>query len=357
MAVTLAAADDRGSAVAIAKQGFFYVGGSAPADQMFVEYQIPAKVRSAYPLVMIHGQFQNGSNFLGTPDDREGWAEYFLRRGYPVYVVDQPARGRSAYDAAVDGPLTAVPPETIERQFTAIEKYNLWPQAKLHTQWPGTGQRGDPAFEQFRASQNPSMTDNAAMDTANRNAGVALLKRIGPAILLTHSRSGPFGWEIADQAPELVKGIVAVEPNGPPFYNVVPTAPAAAPVLSKPWGIAYIPLTYDPPVTDAAEFRVKLEDRPQGPDLIACWVPSAPRKLTKLTNIPVMIVTAEASYHAPYDHCTSQYLTQTGVANDFVKLADRGIHGNGHMMMLEKNNLEVAGVIDEWVRKRVKARH
>src|SRR5207302_3666897 len=142
-------------------------------------------------------------------------------------------------------------------------------------------------FEQFRASQNPSMTNNAAMDKANRDGGVALLKRIGPVILLTHSRSGPFGWEIADQVPELVKGIVAVEPNGPPFYNVVPTAPAAEPVLTKPWGLSYIPLTYDPPVRDAADFAVKREERAQGPDLIACWVTSTKHKLAKLTNLQV----------------------------------------------------------------------
>src|SRR5579863_1129146 len=94
----------------IAKQGFFYTGGRETgrtlADAMFVEYQIPAKVTAPYPIVMIHGQFQNGSNFLGTPDDREGWAEYFVRRGFAVYIVDQAARGRSAYNAAADGPLT-----------------------------------------------------------------------------------------------------------------------------------------------------------------------------------------------------------------------------------------------------------
>ena len=58
------------------------------------------------------------------------------------------------------------PVETIEHQFTAIEKYNLWPQARLHTQWPGAGVHGDQTFEQFRASQNSSMTDNAKMDAA-----------------------------------------------------------------------------------------------------------------------------------------------------------------------------------------------
>src|SRR5665213_2704781 len=339
----------------IAKQGFFYAGGREAgmtlADAMFVEYQIPAKVTAPYPIVMIHGQFQNGSNFLGTPDDRQGWAEYFVRRGYAVYVVDQAARGRSAYNAEADGPLTTAPVETIERQFTGIEKYNLWPQARLHTQWPGTGMHDDPVFEQFRASQNPSMTDNAAMDTANRAAGAALLRRIGPAILLTHSRSGPFGWEIADDVPELVKGIVAVEPNGPPFYG---TAPAATGTVVRRWGIGDAPLTYEPPVNDAADLAPKREGKPQGAGLEACWFASLPHKLPRLAGIPVMIVTAEASYHAPYDHCTSQYLTHSGVANDFVPLASRGIHGNGHMMMLEKNNLQIAGLIADWISGHVK---
>jgi pimeloyl-ACP methyl ester carboxylesterase len=310
-------------------------------------------VRAPYPIVMIHGQFQNGSNFLGTPDDRPGWAEFFLRQGFPVYVVDQPARGRSAYDAAADGPLTMASVDTIERQFTAPERFNLWPQARLHTQWPGTGLRGDPVFEQFRASQNPSMSDNAAMDAANRAAGAALLRRIGPAILLTHSRSGPFGWEIADDVPDLVKGIIAVEPNGPPFYNVGPVG-VTAPVANKPWGIAFGPLTYDPPVRDPAELASTREARPQGPDLTPCAFLDTPRELPRLAGIPVMIVTAEASYHAPYDHCTSQYLTRAGVANDFVRLEDHGIRGNGHMMMLEKNNLVIANLIAQWIEKNVK---
>jgi pimeloyl-ACP methyl ester carboxylesterase len=319
-------------------------------DQMFVEYQIPAKVIAPYPIVMIHGQFQNGSNFLGTPDDREGWAEYFVRRGYPVYVVDQAARGRSAYNAAADGPLTTAPVETIERQFTAIEKFNLWPQAHLHAQWPGSGVHGDPVFEQFRASQNPSMTDNAAMDAANRAAGAALLRRIGPAILLTHSRSGPFGWEIADDTPDLVKAIIAVEPNGPPFYGA---PPAVTGTIARRWGISDHHLTYDPPASGVADLAPKREETPQAADLEACWSAGAPHKLPRLAGIPVMIVTAEASYHAPYDHCTSQYLKLAGVANDFVPLAGRGIHGNGHMMMLEKNNLQIASLIADWISQHV----
>ena len=38
---------------------------------------------------------------------------------------------------------------------------------------------------------------------------------------------------------------------------------------------------------------------------------------------------------------------------DFIRLADIGIRGNGHFLMLEKNNLEIAAVIADWLAKRV----
>lgn len=355
-------AGDRSSGpLMIAKQGFFYAGGrqfteqnqSATVDQMFLEYEIPAKVTSRYPLVMIHGNFQNGSNFLGTPDDREGWAEYFLRIGYPVYVVDQPARGRSVYNAAADGTVVMDSAESIERLFTAPERFNAWPQAHLHNQWPGTGMAGDPIFDQFQASQNPSLTNDLTMDRANRAAAVALLRRIGPAVIMTHSRSGSFGWEIGDDAPDLVKGIIAIEPSGPPFYNAQPLA-AAAPGLVRPWGVSYDHLTFDPPVWQASDLAPKQEEKPEAADLESCWLAGSPHKLPHLAGIPIMIMASEASFHSQYDHCTSQFLKQAGVPNDLVLLADHGIHGNGHMMMLEKNNLEIAGLIADWISQHVK---
>ena len=71
--------------------------------QMYAEFWIPQTLRCPYPVVMIHGNWQTGTNFTGTPDGREGWAQYFLRRGYAVYVVDQVARGRSAHFSHVAG--------------------------------------------------------------------------------------------------------------------------------------------------------------------------------------------------------------------------------------------------------------
>ena len=73
------------------------------------------------------------------------------------------------------------------------------------------------------------------------------------------------------------------------------------------------------------------------------------RQLPHLAGIPIIIVASEASYHAAYDHCTAKYLTQAGVKNEFVRLPEKGISGNGHMMMIEKNNHQVADMLIEWL--------
>ena len=157
---------------------------------------------------------------MGTPDGRKGWGDYFLQRGYAVYIVDQPARARSGYFTDTYGPTRRPSTGAMSSRFTAPERANAYPQAKLHTQWPGTGVPGDPIFDQFFASQLEDIADTGVIERLNRAAGIALLDKIGPAILLTHSQSGPFGWQLADARPKLVKGILAVEPNGPPFYEM-----------------------------------------------------------------------------------------------------------------------------------------
>ena len=97
-----------------------------------------------------------------------------------------------------------------EFQFTAIETEGTWPQAKKHTQWPGDGankgKKGDPIFDAFYATQVETVISNEETERRNQDAGAALLDKIGPAIVFTHSQSGPFGWLIADARPKLVKG-------------------------------------------------------------------------------------------------------------------------------------------------------
>lgn len=362
-AVWGAAGSGQAAELQIASQGYMFAGGHYVmgsdgqylTGQAYVEYQVPARRTHPYPLVMIEGGGQSGSNFTGTPDGREGWAQYFLAQGYAVYVMDQPGRGRSAlrpeYGATVQRPAAWV-----EQQFTAPERFKLWPQAVLHNQWPGTGVAGDPVFDQFYAEQLPSISDFAKQQELNRDAGAALLDKIGPAILLTHSQSGAFGWPIADARPKLVKAIVAVEPSGPPVHDAeFKGAPDwfADGAMSKPWGISAVPLRYDG-VSGASDLHFRQQATADRPDLVKCWQQEQPaHALTNLRDIPVAIFSSEASYHASYDHCTAQYLTQAGVSVSFVRLAAEGIRGNGHMMMLEKNNLAIARRIGLWMAQTV----
>jgi pimeloyl-ACP methyl ester carboxylesterase len=358
----MSSGSDAGSEpLVIGRQGYFFVGGTydtARADwpvagQMYVEYQIPHEIKAPFPIVMIHGGSQTGVNFTGTPDGREGWAQFFLRRGWPVYVVDTVGRGRSTGNAATYGPMTGPNLRFAEDRFVAPSRAMLWPQAGLHTQFPGEARPGDAIFEEFMASQVPSIADFPKQQALNAAAGAALLDRIGPAVLLTHSQAGTFGWLIADRRPGLVKAIVAVEPNGPPAHDAdfkgAPDWFGDHPI-EKAGGICHLPLTYDPPLADGETLAFVCEKAAQGPGLMRCWRQAEPaRQLVNLAGVPVVILSGEASYHAPYDHCTAQYLEQAGVANTFIRLTDRGIRGNGHMMMIEKNNAEIAGVIVDWL--------
>ncbi len=345
----------------LARDGYFYVGGRTTtvdgrayvSHQMYVEVRVPATQTHRVPIVMVHGGTMSGTNFTGTPDGREGWAQYFIRRGYAVYVADQPGRGRSGYLAAAYGPARNVDRNNALRRFVAQEKYKLWPQAHLHTQWPGSGEADDPATLQLAQSQLPAIEDFTTQQVLNRDALLALLEKIGPAILLVHSQAGAFGWPVADARPDLVKAILAIEPNGPPFHGLefvgAPGWFKEGPVALK-YGITSVPLTYAPAVSSPTELAIVQQEAADGPGLVRCWAQQEPaRQLPNLQKVPILVLTAEASYHAPYDHCTVRYLQQAGAKPSFVKLVDLGIRGNSHVMMLEKNNLEIAAVIAKWL--------
>ena len=113
-----------GGPVTIADQGSFFVGGEtkvtehamipgAPPGQtpppptpqqitigqMYVQFQIPAKIKGpGWPVIMVHGSTHTGAALESTPDEREGWYPYFVRKGVATYVVDQAGRGRSGFD-------------------------------------------------------------------------------------------------------------------------------------------------------------------------------------------------------------------------------------------------------------------
>lgn len=340
--------------------------------QIYVERLVPLHTRHTIPLVFIAGNGQTGTvlhphrspftyhntdvpqNWLNTPDGRPGWASYFLNQGYTVYLTDQAQRGRSAWLPG-EGQQSLFSAETYSKQFTAPQKYPSYPQAALHTQWPGTGQAGDPIFDALYASQVP-VQNNATLQASYNNASyAALLDEIGPAIVITHSQGGPFGWKLADVRPHLVKALVALESEGPPFENFAsfpfdPTYIRPAANRNRPFGLTLLPIAYEPSIGSDASLLTRHNISAPNANLSSCILQAAPaRKLANLSKVPVLFVTAEASYHAVYDHCTVAFLRQGGVEVEFLELGKVGIHGNGHFMFMEMNNLLVAERVEGWV--------
>src|SRR5205807_9315494 len=112
-----ARAGSLGGPLELQDEGSFFIGGhslrsehpsnaagATPGDimtaQMYVQYRIPKTV-SAPPIVMVHGSGHTGVTYETTPDGREGWATYFARKNFPVYLVDHAGRGRSGFDPSV----------------------------------------------------------------------------------------------------------------------------------------------------------------------------------------------------------------------------------------------------------------
>ncbi|HVV92900.1 MAG TPA: alpha/beta hydrolase [Hyphomicrobiales bacterium] len=341
----------------IAEQGSFWVGververpfGTVATGQMYVQFQIPSERRHPHALVMVHGGGGQGLDFIATPDGRPGWATDFLRRGHAVYVVDRMAHGRAPHHPDVQGPAT--PPPSYERMvelFSAPAKHAGYPQARLHTQWPGSGEVGDPALDQFMAGQGGMLASMAETHRAMRKGGAALLDRIGPAVLMTHSMGGAFGWLAADARPSLVKAIVALEPVGPPFMQM----PGGMGGLD--WGLTAIPMAYDPPAANAGELRRAPYPAP-GPGLVDAVIQAEPaRRLKNLAGIPILLVTSEASWMAQFQHATAAFLRQAGADVRHLRLEEAGIRGNGHLMMGEKNSAAIAALLDEWIAERTK---
>jgi pimeloyl-ACP methyl ester carboxylesterase len=197
----------------IARQGHFYVGGKwvgKPGEEimrgaMYVETWVPKKIRYKYPIVFIQsGGGQTNVALLQTPDGRPGWAYDFVNRGYVIYMLDLPGRGRSAYVPGVDGEL--LPPRSgplMEEVWSngrpPATPQSTWPQHTKQTQWPGDGpnkgKMGDPIFDYYAKtdSQTPTAKD---LERLTADDVVELIDLIHqPVILLLHSGVAPSGWQ------------------------------------------------------------------------------------------------------------------------------------------------------------------
>lgn len=299
-------------AVALAEYSQYFLGAQGVelargtvinGTQISVECQIPADVRHPYPIVLVHGHGGQGSEWMSTPDGRPGWAALLLEQGYKVYLVDRPAQGRDPYEPQFHGAFRNAPTyEEMAHTYTASAGM-AGPAGPpvLHTQWPGSGEVDDPALDQFMAAQGPAFSGSLRAQQVWRSRAALLLDDVGPAIIVAHGDSAAFGWLAADARPGMVKALLLLEPGAP--------------------------------IPDISGFAA------QG-------VPLA--SLKHLGALPVAVISAEASASTQGDAKTVEALRQVGCAVEHVQLADHGVHGNGHYMMMERNHREVLQVLSGW---------
>lgn len=354
----------------IARKGFFYAGGEYWGEPgrrvmrgaMYTEVWVPRQIRHPNPIVLFHGNGQTGVDWQQTPDGRAGWAYKLVEDGFVVYMVDYPARGRSAYvplpgadgKTPVDGNLNIRTALGIERIWTNVRERGNFPLKMNHTQWPGSGKMGDPVFDFFMKTQ---VQFAGATGQLIVPAGVALLETIGtPVILFTHSQGGGFGFNITEARPQLVRAVITAEPGGPQFGGADTAKVEPRPRNPNSWGLTTMRFEYDPPASSPAELQVVLEEKSERPDEVRCWMQVEPaRKLVRWQDKRVLAISANGTYHRVYDPCIPRFLNQAGVKTDFVRLEEVGQRGNSHMMMSERNSDGIIEFVIGWIRKNVPA--
>jgi pimeloyl-ACP methyl ester carboxylesterase len=270
--------------------------GTYQVEQMYVQYFLPANEKGAYPLLMWHGGGLTGVTWETTPDGREGWLNYFLRKGWAVYNSDAVERGRASWaqypDIFKGEPIFLTTANPFERFRIGDGAYDADPaKRKLlpGNQFPNDG------YANFVKQVVPRWTTT---DDATIAAYIAEIDRVGPSILVFHSQAGSFGFKVAQARPDKVKALVAIEPAG-------------------------------------------LGD---------------PAKADLLKNIPTLIV------YGDYIERDSRWprIRANGIAFadaikaaggnvDVLDLPQAGIKGNSHMIMMDKNNLEVASLVQKWL--------
>ena len=312
----------------IREQGSFAVGGSvattpgtynnnAPTaegqsihgDHLYTFYQIPQDAKST-PIVMLHGAYQSGRSWETTADGREGFQTLFLRMGYPVYLVDQPRRGRAGNSLEA----ATIEPTPFDQLFFDQFRFGTWPdyfEGVQVDQSPET-------LEQFLRSVTPNTgpyDPNVIADAMS-----ALVDRLGTAVLFTHSQGGGPGWLTAMRN-EYVRGIVAYEP-GSGFVFPEGEVPETMPSAAGPLAAEAVPLE---------EFQ-KLT---RFPILIYYGdnIPTEPTERRGEDNWRVRLAMAQLWVEAINRH---------GGDATLVHLPEIGITGNTHFPFSDLNNVEIA---------------
>jgi hypothetical protein len=335
ISTTTAVAQDGFAPLTIVDQGSFAVGGTVietpgdydnnkptsagqtlHGDHLYAFYQIPPEARPI-PLVLWHGAYQSGRSWEMTSDGREGFQTMFLRRGYPVYVIDQPRRGRAGNSTVA----ASLEPTPYDQLFFDQFRFGAWPDYFDGVQVD----QSDETLEQFFRSVSPNTGPYDA--AVNADAVSALVDRIGPAVLVTHSQAGGPGWLTAIRNDDIA-GIVSLEP-GSGF--VFPEGELPAPMPSSAG-------TLEAEAIPAEDFD-KLTELP----IVILYgdnIPAEPTDERGKDNWRVRLDMARLWVDAVNSH---------GGDATLIHLPEQGITGNTHFLMSDLNNEAIAEVIADWL--------
>lgn len=294
-------------------------GQTLHGDHAYVFYQVPANARKL-PLVFWHGHGQSAKTWETTPDGREGFQNIFLRRRFPVYLIDQPRRGRAARSTQ-PMTITATPDEQL---WYGIFRLGIWPDFFPDVQFS----RDPEALNQFFRQMVPN-TGPFDMEVVS-DAVSALFDRIGPGILVTHSHSGGLGWRTAIRNRN-VRAIASYEPGSNFFF---------------PEGEVPAPITH------------------AGGALTPATVPLS--EFMQLTKIPIVIyygdnIPEQPSVNPGQDQWRASLamarlwrdaVNRRGGDVTLVHLPSIGIRGNTHFPFSDLNNLEIADLLSEFLAKK-----
>jgi pimeloyl-ACP methyl ester carboxylesterase len=319
----------------IQAQGSFAVGGkvvrapgtfnnNAPtaerqslhSDHLYAFYQVPQDPKSL-PIVMLHGAYQSGRSWETTSDGREGFQSIFLRRHFPVYLVDQPRRGRAGNSTVA----ATIEPIPYDQLFFDQFRIGTWPNYFDGVQFD----RKPETLNQFFRSVTPN-TGPYDPDVIS-DAMSSLFGRTGPAILFTHSQAGGPGWLTAIKNPN-VKAIVAFEP-GSGFVFPEGELPASMPSAAG---------TLSPETVSLDDFQ-KLTRIP----IVIYYgdnIPTEPTLRRGEDNWRVRLAMARLWVDAVNKH---------GGDARLVHLPEVGIRGNTHFLFSDLNNVEIADLVSKFL--------
>jgi len=322
----------------IKEQGSFAVGGTVISnpgtfdpckqtpegqtfhgDHAYAFYQVPMNAHKL-PLVLWHGAGQFSKTWETTPDGREGYQNIFLRRGFAVYVIDQPRRGDAGRSTL---PITITPTPDEQGWFNTF-RVGIWPNF-----FPGVQFSRDPeALNQYFRQMTPNTGPFDVEVTSD--AVAALFNKIGPGILVTHSQSGGPGWRTAIKS-RSVRAIVAYEPGSNfifPSGEVPPPMPSSGGLLEA----VGTPLSEFMPLTKIPIIIFYGDNIPEKP------VTNPGQDFWR-----VRLVMARLWRDA---------VNRRGGDVTVVHLPEMGIRGNTHFPFSDLNNLEVADLLSKFLEKK-----